>query len=132
MRPKLSMPKDANPVTDAGGARQSPVSRIRCQGCARWPGRSRAFGFAVWRLACGNCLGRSNSCITSLSFLGGSFDLPHAETHAVILRTPRHTTRKRLPTPSIAWPVYSAESAAGGCSISPPSLGDRPSCEIWV
>src|SRR5207245_6261685 len=80
--------KDANPVTsmlaERGiGAIAHALPRIVRDG-RDTSARSDAL-FGAW--ACGNCLGTVGMSLHhKLCYvLGGSFDLPHAETHAVIL-----------------------------------------------
>ena len=55
--------------------------------------------------------------------LGGSFDLPHAETHAVVLPQRPPTTRPRRRMPCSRQPIFSAARSAVASTTSRPSWG---------
>jgi len=80
--------KDANPVTsmlaEQGIAALARALPLIVADTAHLEGRSDAL-FGAW--ACGNCLGTVGMALHHklCHTLGGSFDLPHAETHTVIL-----------------------------------------------
>ena len=80
---------DGNPIVDADGRGGHPRSAPRrCRGCRRDPRDLEARGDALYGAwLCGTVLGsvamglHHKLCHT----LGGSFDLPHAEVHTVVL-----------------------------------------------
>jgi len=110
--------KDANPVTSMLAERgiaaiAHSLPRIVRDG-RDVPARSDAL-FGAW--ACGNCLGTVGMSLHHklCHVLGGSFDLPHAETHAVILPHAAAYNAKAAADPlDRVARVLGAESAAGG------------------
>ena len=93
--------KDANPVTSMLAERGIAAIAHALPKIVRdgWDVSARSDAlFGAW--ACGNCLGTVDMSLHHklCHVLGGSFDLPHAETHAVILP---HAT------------AYNAQAAAG-------------------
>ena len=81
---------------------------LRADGADR-DGRSDAL-FGAW--ACGTCLGAVGMALHHklCHVLGGSFDLPHAETHTVIL--PHATAYNERAVPELLAPVAAALGAA--------------------
>lgn len=110
--------KDANPVTSMLAERgiaaiAHSLPRIVRDG-RDLPARSDAL-FGAW--ACGNCLGTVGMSLHHklCHVLGGSFDMPHAETHAVILPHAAAYNAKAAAEPlNRVARVLGAESAAGG------------------
>jgi maleylacetate reductase len=110
--------KDANPVTSMLAERGIAAIAHALPKIVRdgrdVSARSDAL-FGAW--ACGNCLGTVGMSLHHklCHVLGGSFDLPHAETHAVILP---HATAYNAQAAAGALDrvarVLGAESAAGG------------------
>ena len=110
--------RDANPVTSMLAERGIAAIAHALPKIVRAGGdvsaRSDAL-FGAW--ACGNCLGTVGMSLHHklCHVLGGSFDLPHAETHAVIL--PHATAYNAQAAAGALAPVarvLGAESAAGG------------------
>ena len=127
--------KDANPVTSMLAERGIEAIAHALPKIVRdgrdTSARSEAL-FGAW--ACGNCLGTVGMSLHHklCHVLGGSFELPHAETHAVIFPMPQHTTRKRPPRPLIEWRLCSARKAPQvDYLILPPGSAHPPRCAIW-
>jgi len=85
--------------------------------------------FGAW--ACGSCLGAVGChCITSfVTFLGGTFGLPHAETHTVIL--PHAAAYNTDAAPAALRRVadaLGANEAAAHCSILQQGMARRLRC----
>ena len=120
--------RDRNPIYLAdGGRRPARADRAPCRSCARRPadpeGRAGAL-YGAW--LCGTVLGSVGMALHHklCHVLGGTFDLPHAETHAVIL--PHAVAFNEAAVPDLLSPLAKAlgtERAGQGLHAYAASIG---------